>query len=421
MASWLYGFVDSWCGPAGLRVLMGLTTAGLAAMTWALTRPAKSLVGRIVDHRPGPGRRHVGVGAAAAPDRVVAARAHLARRRGTGAGTRAAARALRLGERPRVVPARTRRARRRWRSAVASTASDPSVELRALAWAAAGVVLGMINPARARARHLPRAPLAAPAGPAADHRVAVARRSRAPGPGSSCVQVVVAIVLLVRRPSYRAAVPLVMFTAAALLGVRNVAVASLVIVPGMAYGLAGLGSITGHERRGRAAVAAVVVISLLGGLLVVNATQRAGVRPAHVPRRRAGVDRPGRLDDALGQRGHPGDGRQPARAPARPRCPGVPRRSGRHVPGERRRRFPDSSCGAARAGSRCSTRMHIDVVVWDAHEPLTSLLAADPAWRIPYNDGRFVVACRRDSDGAGRAGREPRRPGLLSRGLLSCG
>ena len=62
-----------------------------------------------------------------------------------------------------------------------------------------------------------------------------------------------------------------MFTAAALLGVRNVAVASIVIVPGMAYGLAGLGSITGHERKGRAAVAGVVIVALLGGLLVVNA------------------------------------------------------------------------------------------------------------------------------------------------------
>ena len=47
----------------------------------------------------------------------------------------------------------------------------------------------------------------------------------------------------------------------------------------------------------------------------------------------------------------------------------------------------------------------IDVVVWDAHEPLTSLLAAEPDWRIPYNDGRFVVACRRDSSALADAAR----------------
>ena len=56
----------------------------------------------------------------------------------------------------------------------------------------------------------------------------------------------------------------------------------------------------------------------------------------------------------------------------------------------------------------------VDVVVWDADEPLTSLLAADPDWRIPYNDSRFVVACRRDSTAlaeAARAAPSPAEPG----------
>ena len=34
-----------------------------------------------------------------------------------------------------------------------------------------------------------------------------------------------------------------------------------------------------------------------------------------------------------------------------------------------------------------------------------SLLAAEPDWRIPYNDGRFVVACRRDSTALADAAR----------------
>ena len=45
LASMLYGWVDSWFGGQGLRVLMGLTTAALGAMTWRLTRPARTLVG----------------------------------------------------------------------------------------------------------------------------------------------------------------------------------------------------------------------------------------------------------------------------------------------------------------------------------------------------------------------------------------
>ena len=51
LASVLYGWIDSWWGGQGLRVLMGLTTAFLAAMTWRLTRPARALVGRVVDRR----------------------------------------------------------------------------------------------------------------------------------------------------------------------------------------------------------------------------------------------------------------------------------------------------------------------------------------------------------------------------------
>src|SRR5690606_27650806 len=62
------------------------------------------------------------------------------------------------------------------------------------------------------------------------------------------VVVVVAILALVRRPSYRSAVPLVVFTTAALLGVRNIPIATIVFVPALAVGLAGLGRVDGRER-----------------------------------------------------------------------------------------------------------------------------------------------------------------------------
>ena len=60
-------------------------------------------------------------------------------------------------------------------------------------------------------------------------------------------EVLVAILVLVRRPSWRAGIPLALFTAAALLGARNVVVASIVLVPGLARGLEGLGSVTGRS------------------------------------------------------------------------------------------------------------------------------------------------------------------------------
>lgn len=83
------------------------------------------------------------------------------------------------------------------------------------------------------------------------------------------LQVVAAGVLLVRRPKYRDAFVLVVFTAAALLGSRNVVVASLVLVPGMARGLRGLGSLSG-TRRSSAMSAAAVAVVLLGGVLAVS-------------------------------------------------------------------------------------------------------------------------------------------------------
>ena len=60
------------------------------------------------------------------------------------------------------------------------------------------------------------------------------------------VVLLLAIVALVRRPSWRAALPIVVFTAASLLGARNIVIASIVFVPGLARGLADIGTVTGR-------------------------------------------------------------------------------------------------------------------------------------------------------------------------------
>ena len=83
-------------------------------------------------------------------------------------------------------------------------------------------------------------------------------------------QVALAVLVLVRRPSYRAAVPLVVFTAAALLGLRNAPVASLVLLPGLATGLAGLGSLDGRRREPAGAVVAAAVL-VVAAVVVVGA------------------------------------------------------------------------------------------------------------------------------------------------------
>jgi hypothetical protein len=83
------------------------------------------------------------------------------------------------------------------------------------------------------------------------------------------LQVVIAGILLARRPKYRDALVLVVFTAAALLGARNVVLASFVLLPGMARGLTGLGALRG-ERRASPFTAGAAAMALLGCLLVVS-------------------------------------------------------------------------------------------------------------------------------------------------------
>lgn len=76
------------------------------------------------------------------------------------------------------------------------------------------------------------------------------------------VQVIVAVLALARRPTYRVAVPLVVFTAAALLGLRNIPLAALVLVPGMSLGLAGIGRLDGRERGPVPGVLAAVAVAV---------------------------------------------------------------------------------------------------------------------------------------------------------------
>ena len=89
------------------------------------------------------------------------------------------------------------------------------------------------------------------------------------------LQLLLAVVLLVRRPSYRAAVPLVAFGGASLLALRNVPVASLALLPGMAIGAEGLGSISSRAR------SAVATLGLGAALLGAAASiVTAADRPA---------------------------------------------------------------------------------------------------------------------------------------------
>src|SRR5690606_15052952 len=78
------------------------------------------------------------------------------------------------------------------------------------------------------------------------------------------LMVVLAVIGLVRTPSYRTALPLVVLTAASLVAVRNVAVAAVVLAGPAALALRDVGEVTGEQRAPRYTAAAVALVAVLG-------------------------------------------------------------------------------------------------------------------------------------------------------------
>jgi hypothetical protein len=207
------------------------------------------------------------------------------------------------------------------------------------------------------------------------------------------VEIVLAVVVLVRRPRYRAAISLVVFTAAALLGARNVAVASIVLVPGLARGLRGLGTLNGARRTPLAAAAIAVLVVLS---LVVTSSALA--------------DPPWQLEtfpvDAVAWMDANGLHRD-----------GLNVASGDTVGnylellyGEHAGAFIDDRVDMyppevvhdyltllhGDPGWReVLDRRQVDLVLWERKQALTSLMAESDDWRILYQDGSWSVACRR--------------------------
>jgi hypothetical protein len=274
LASLLYGMADALGGLDAVRVLEALLAAGLAAFVWHLARPARllpriALAGLVVSIGVGVWtERPLLIGLV-----VLAAVLALAQGRGD----------------PRwVVPLMWI-----W---VNSHGSFPlgfvavglllvgsrldgdrrPRELRLLGWMVAGTLLGAVNPLGPRLLLFP---------------LELLRRSEQfrlieewkPLRMDSVwaflfvAQVVVAVALVARRRSWRTALPLVVFTGLAFMSARNLAVASIVLLPGMAAGAVGVGTLDGL-RRSRAALGAVAACVVAGCVLGVAALGGADAR-----------------------------------------------------------------------------------------------------------------------------------------------
>ncbi len=268
----------------------------------------------------------------------------------------------------------------------------PVHELHALGWALGGTVAGMVGPLGIDALVFPVRLLG---------RQDLLREViewQSPDFGGAWarlffVQVALGIVALVRRPRWRAAIPLVVFTAAAVLAARNIAVASLVLVPGTALGLARLGTITGTKRTAGARVGAVAV-AVLAVLVTVS---RLG-EPAYDLRTYpvdavAWLDQQGALD---------GETRIATQETVGNYLELVERADGQVFVDDRIDMYPEPvirdflTLLRGRPGWQdVLDTQDVDAVLWQQAEPLSQLLVGDPAWRAVYADGTWGVWCRR--------------------------
>ena len=401
LASLVYGLVDDLAGLGGIRVLMGLLTVGIFAIVWRLSRPAQSLLLRTAlaglvlavgsnqwDERP------LLFGLLALGATVLA-----------GEGALGARWLLPIGwlwvnthgSFPLGIVYLVVVLVGRWLDK-----APAATEVRALRWLAGGVVLGAVNPLGPRILVFPLELLQkqdvlsnviewqAPAFRSATDRLFL-------------LQVLLAVLALVRRPTYRSGLVLGVFVAAALLGSRNIAVASLVLVPVLAAAAPEVGTLRSATRGGLARPLAVVGAAALVLVAAVRLDEPhldldqypTGAIELLVE---SGVDleevhlaAPDVVGNLLTHRFGPGQ---------------------RVFYDDRFDLYPEAvSRDALRllrgrpSAPRALDRWDVDLVLWRALDPLTTILTVDPAWReLEQPDARWALFCRRGADLGGAAG-----------------
>lgn len=392
LASVLYAGAEKLAGPGGVLTLIGLTSALLGVLVWRLTAPANALLGRLLIVAPvivvgvdgGWVERPLLFGLVALALVLLAAEGRLDPRwlvpvmwiwvntHGSFPLGLVAVALLALGRR--------------------LDHESPSVELAALKWALIGTAVGAIGPVGPRVLIFPFELLTR------QDVLSNVREWKAPtfthiGQRAFLVELVLSIAFLARRPSWRATLPLAAFLAASLLGARNVVVTSLVLIPGLARGLADLGEITGDERRSthRAAaiaLAAVAVLSMIvagtGSVYDYNGYPVAAVTWAS----RNGMLGP---DARVVARDFVGNF--------------VEGRYGTDVKvfvDDRFDMFPkqvledhNSFVAGDPTWDTILQRYKPTAVVWAPNEPLGQFLAASDRWRVVYTDQEFLIAVPR--------------------------
>jgi hypothetical protein len=394
LASVLYGSTEAVAGGMGLRLLTGALVVALVLLAWRLLRPATSLVLRF-----GVAVLFLTVGAGLWAERPLLL------------GLLALGAVVLVGEGgldPRwlvpigwvwvnvhgsfplgvvylaVVLAG------RWLDGDAW-----ALEWRALRWMVLGLLVGALNPVGPRLLVFPIELLGR------QDVLANVVEWRSPtfdglSERAFLLQLVLAVVLLVRRPSYRRALVVAVFGAAALLGARNLVVASLVLLPGMAEALPRFGALRTFERARPA-----LLLGAFGAVALLLVTSfRLG--QADFDLRAYPVDALGYLEEI----GVDIDEERVAAPDTVGNFVEVTFGAGERVfYDDRFDMFPEevsadhlSLARSDPAVDEVLDRYAIDVVIWDRTAALTQRLLVDPDWRLLYTDPGWSVLCRRGAD-----------------------
>jgi hypothetical protein len=208
------------------------------------------------------------------------------------------------------------------------------------------------------------------------------------------VQLAAAVVLLVRRPSWRAGLPMLVFSVAALTSLRNVAVASLVLVPPMASSMPSIGQLRSSTvpRSARPVAATVAVLALLV----------ATARLSEPDYRLAGRYPVVAIDWAVGAGVGPEDVRMAGPEPLGNLLDLLYGPAGVTFYDDRFDMFPKNvstvflDLRGARPGWWAGLEdLAIDVVVWRRPEAPPALLAADVSWSPLFIDDQWAIFGRR--------------------------
>lgn len=391
LASVLYGLADRSLGLVGVRLLTAVLAGATAGILWSLTRPARGLVARMAIASvglavaatlwsPRPlmiGLLLLGLTLLAAERRVPAwvllpafwiwVNSHGSFPLGL----------LALG--CLAVGSRLDGERR-------------PAELRPLAFAVGGTVLGAVNPLGPVLLTFPVSLLKR------QDSLSAVVEWQSPSFSQTYARLfllvlVMGVAALVRRPSWRGAVPFVVFMAAGLLATRNIPVAALVMTPAIARGAEGLGQLTG-DLRSRLTAALTVLVVLMGCLAVSQRLGQPDLELGDYPVDAvAWMDQQGLLAPEV-RRAHSD----------------VVGNYLELLLGDRAAVFSDDRVDmyptavvddelalirGTPAWRSVLERWDIDAVLWERGAPITQYLADDPDWRLAYADQRWVVYVRR--------------------------